>query len=73
MVQSVSSFCNYLVGYYSKYFPGSFFINYAITGVADSLTGVYAKVLERYFPKVVDVIRFALMQAVIWCLIFIVL
>jgi hypothetical protein len=57
----VSSFCNYLVGYYSKYFPGSFFVNYAITGVADSLTGVYAKVLERFFPKVVDVIRFALM------------
>jgi hypothetical protein len=34
-IQSCGSFCAYLLAYYTKYLPGSFFSNYAMVGFAD--------------------------------------
>lgn len=42
ILNSATAFCANLLGYYTKYFPGSFFVNYAIIGFADCFTTLHA-------------------------------
>ena len=57
---SAASFNAYLIGYYSKYVPGSFFINYAIIGLADCFATLYALILSKFIPKVTNLIGYLL-------------
>ncbi len=49
-----------MIGYYTKYFPGSFFVNYAIISSADSGSMIYVAVLSYYIRGVKNVVRFNL-------------
>jgi hypothetical protein len=60
LINSVCAFNNYLIGYYTKYFPGSFFVNYALIGLADALSIAYVNLLSRYFTKIIYVVNFVL-------------
>jgi hypothetical protein len=61
MLNSSCGFCAYLLGYYTKYFKGSFYVNYALIGIADGTTMVYAKLISRFYPKMTNVIGFGLL------------
>ena len=60
ILNSGASFCNYLLGYYTKYFPGIFFVNYALIGLADCFTTAHAQLLSKYLTKTTTVISFIL-------------
>lgn len=60
LLNSACAFNNYLIGYYTKYFPGSFFFNYALIGIADAFTIVYVNLLSKYFTKISYVVNFVL-------------
>lgn len=62
-----------MLAYYTKYFPGSFFINYSLLGVADVLTAPYTLILTKVFKNTKKVCNFILLSTVIWSVIFIVL
>jgi hypothetical protein len=71
LLNSCCAFCNYLVGYYTKYFPGNFFFNYAVLGVADAFTILYVHLISKYFKKLIYVINFGLISIVLWSSLFI--
>jgi hypothetical protein len=60
------SFSYYLVGYYTKYFEGNFFVNYAMLGIADAFSFLYVKLLSHKYdtPKT---LRFLLIGVIIGC------
>ncbi len=60
LLNSACAFNNYLIGYYTKYFPGSFFLNYALIGIADGFSIVYVNLLSKYFTKISYVVNFVL-------------
>jgi hypothetical protein len=66
LLNSTCAFNNILVGFYTKYFPGSFFFNYAVLGIADSVTLLYVHLLSTYLKKLIYIINFCLVVAVIW-------
>ena len=72
ILNSSSSFSSYFIGYYTKYFPGSFFVNYAIIGVADCFTSLHSAVLTKFFPKITNTLSFILLHSVFWCMVFVV-
>jgi len=61
MISSAANFSSYLIGYYTKYFPGSFFVNYAIISLADCVTMIYVAVISLYIRRVRDVVRINLL------------
>ena len=46
MIWSMSGFCNYLIMFYSKYFKGSVYINYAIGGLSQCFAFFYVNKLS---------------------------
>lgn len=50
----MSSFTVYLIIYYSKYFKGNFFINYAAQGFSDCVTMIYINYLYKKFSTSPD-------------------
>ena len=71
LLNSCCAFCNYLVGYYTKYFPGNFFFNYAVIGVADAFTILYVHLISKRVKKLINILNFGLASIVIWSIIFI--
>lgn len=71
LLNSCCAFCNYLVGYYTKYFPGNFFFNYAVLGIADAFTILYVHMISKRVKKLINILNFGLVSIVIWSLIFI--
>lgn len=71
MLNSCCGFCTYLVGYYTKYFPGNFFFNYAIIGVADAFTIIYVHLISKRVKNLTNILNIVLVQIVLWSLIFI--
>lgn len=71
MIASSSAFSSYLIGYYTKYFPGSFFVNYAILSVGDSVTMVYVAILSYYVKRVKNVIRLNLIAVIFFSVVYI--
>ena len=61
LISSAANFSSYLIGYYTKYFPGNFFVNYAILAFADCVTMIYLAVLSHYVRRVKDVVRINLL------------
>ena len=71
VLSSTTAFCNYMIGYYTKYFPGSFYVNYGILGVADMFCMVYQSQIDRFFKnKVQSVVSFSLISIAAWSLLF---
>ena len=66
LLNSTCAFNNILVGFYTKYFPGSFFFNYAVLGVADSITLLYVQLLSKSLKRLIHIINFCLVVAVVW-------
>lgn len=52
---SMAGFVQYLIMFYSKYFGGDVFINYAIQGIADIFCMIYVTYLAKYMsvPKII--------------------
>jgi hypothetical protein len=71
LLNSACAFNNFLIGYYTKYFPGSFFVNYALLGVADAFTIVYVNLLSKYFTKIIYIVNFVMVITIILSLLFI--
>lgn len=71
LLNSCCAFCGYLVGYYTKYFPGNFFVNYAVLGIADGFAMLYVHFISKYLKKLIYVINFGLVSSVLWSTIFI--
>ena len=69
MVVSSCTFGSYLVGFYTKYFPGNFFVNYAILAFGDSVTMIYVTVLTYFFKRVKNVIRFNLIVIILFSIV----
>ena len=46
LIWSSAGFITYLMSYYSKYFPGDFYINYAVQGLAEIMSMWYMKLLS---------------------------
>lgn len=67
-----ANFCSYMISYYTKYFPGSFFVNYAFVGVADFCFGPYSILLQKVFGSSKKLANFMLLNGIMWCLIVIV-
>jgi Na+/melibiose symporter-like transporter len=61
LISSAANFSSYLIGYYTKYFPGNFFFNYAIIAFADCVTMIYLAVISYYVRRVRDVVRINLL------------
>jgi hypothetical protein len=47
----MSGFSVYLMKYYSKYYKGNFFLNYALQGVSDSFSIYYVSLISKLFQK----------------------
>lgn len=47
LLTSTTAFCTYLIGYYTKYFPGIFFVNYGIMGFADMVSMPFQALVVR--------------------------
>jgi hypothetical protein len=52
IVWSISGFVKYLLMYYSKYFPGSMFVNYSIQSLADVICMSYISIVNKYFKSI---------------------
>ena len=50
-----------MIAYYTKYFPGNFFVNYAILSFADSVSMIYITLLSFYVRGVKNVVRINLL------------
>ena len=61
LVSSGANFSSYMIGYYTKYFPGNFFFNYAIVASADSVSMMYITLLSFYVRSVKNVVRINLL------------
>jgi len=61
LVSSGANFSSYMIGYYTKYFPGNFFFNYAIVVSADSVSMMYITLLSFYVRGVKNVVRINLL------------
>lgn len=71
LLNSCCAFCNYLVGYYTKYFPGNFFFNYGVIGVADAFTIIYVHSLSKCMKKLIHILNFGLACVIAWSILFI--
>lgn len=69
MLWSSQSFSYYLVGFYTKYFEGNFFVNYAMLGIADAIAFGYVKVLSTRFSTP-SLIRILLLGVLFGCFLF---
>ena len=47
----MSGFVVYLIIYYSKYYEGNFFVNYALQGFSDSISMFYISFLYKFFQE----------------------
>mmetsp|Transcript_67896 Transcript_67896/g.94014 ORF Transcript_67896/g.94014 Transcript_67896/m.94014 type:complete len:315 (+) Transcript_67896:458-1402(+) len=70
ILASSNAFCMYMIAYYTKYFKGNIFTNYAMLGIADSLSLFYVTILSHFFD-VKGVIRFGLVSIMIIACLFI--
>ncbi len=61
LVSSGANFSSYMIGYYTKYFPGNFFFNYAIVACADSVSMMYITLISFYMRGVKNVVRINLL------------
>jgi len=52
VIWSSGGFIAYCICYYSKYFPGNFYINYAVQGLSNLLTMWYMKLLSKFWDSV---------------------
>jgi len=52
IIWSISGFVKYLLMYYSKYFPGSMFVNYSIQSLADVLCMSYISIVNKYLTNI---------------------
>lgn len=68
-IWAVSCFVKYLLMYYSKYFPGSMFVNYSIQSLADILCMYYISIINRFFKDVRDILRFLLQMVIIFAMV----
>ena len=66
----MSGFINYLIIYYSKYFKGSIYVNYSISGCAEMVSFIYVRVLLRK-RTVKEFLRFLISWIVILTMILI--
>jgi len=60
IINSVTGFSMYLIGYYVKYFPGTIYTNMAILGIADTLAAIYMYVIGTTLKEVPTILRFLL-------------
>ena len=63
----MSGFINYLIVYYTKYFEGSFFVNYSVIGTADCLSLFWVGLIARWF-KAIGVIVFLTTSVIAFCI-----
>ena len=64
---SMSGFISYLIIYYTKYFEGSFFINYSVLGLADCLSLFWVGIISRRF-RVIGVIVLLTTSVIVLCI-----
>lgn len=64
---SMAGFVQYLIMFYSKYFGGDVFLNYAIQGIADIFCMIYVTYLAKYL-SVPGIIRFLVGSLVVFTL-----
>lgn len=65
---SMSGFVVYLVIYYSKYFEGNFYVNYAIQGFSDTISLFYVGSLSKMFMgknSLVKTLKFLVLAMII--------
>jgi hypothetical protein len=60
-----------MIAYYTKYFPGNFFVNYAILSFADSVSMIYITLLSFYVRGVKNVVRINLIVICVFSVIYI--
>lgn len=68
-IWAVSGFVKYLLMYYSKYFPGSVFVNYSVQSLADVLCMYYIAIINKFFKDVRDILRFLLSMVIVFALV----
>lgn len=71
MLQSSGSFSIYLLGYYSKYFPGSFFVNFTAIGFADMVAPFYGNLLHKLLKTTKNVVTLELTITCVLSVVFI--
>lgn len=52
--------------YYSKYFPGSMFVNYSIQSLADILCMSYISVVNQYFKNIREILKYLLEMVILF-------
>ena len=62
-----------MIAYYTKYFPGSIFVNYAIISFADIVSTIYIPLLSYYVSSVKNVVRINLILICLFSLLYILL
>lgn len=70
ILASMTGFSSYMIGFYTKYFRGNMFINFAMLGIADTFSLVYITLISGFFD-VKGVIRFTLVSVSIISMLFI--
>jgi len=66
----MTGFSSYMIGFYTKYFKGNMFVNFAMLGVADTFSLLYVTLVSGFFD-VKGVIRFILVSVSIISILFI--
>lgn len=66
IVWSISGFVKYLLMYYSKYFPGSMFVNYSIQSFADIICMSYISLVNTYFKNIQEILKYLLTMVILF-------
>lgn len=66
IVWSISGFVKYLLMYYSKYFPGSMFVNYSIQSFADIICMSYISLVNTYFKNIREILKYLLTMVILF-------
>lgn len=68
IIQSVTGFSMYMIGYYVKYFPGTIYRNMVILGLADTSAAIYMYVIGTSFKQVPVILKFILGTTLTLCI-----
>lgn len=60
-----SGFIGYLIAYYSKYFKGSVFVNFTMSGLSDALSMIYAAFLTSRFSLQTSILIFYILLIIL--------
>lgn len=69
VIWSISGFVKYLLMYYSKYFPGSMFVNYSIQALADIICMSYISIINKYLKNIQEILKYLLTMIILFTLV----